>query len=78
MRIADVKMLSDGRNAHLIQQPPAWWLPKFMDRFELVVFQRMPQGFWIVVQHAPDLAAISDAGKAAGPLKRVLGSLLRS
>ncbi|MCW5576995.1 MAG: hypothetical protein KIT13_12940 [Burkholderiales bacterium] len=73
-----VKLLSDGRNAHLIQQPPAWWLPKFMDRFELVVFQRMPQGFWIVVQHAPGLAAAPDAGKTAGPLKRVLGSILRS
>ncbi len=73
-----VKLLSDGRNAHLIQQPPAWWLPKFMDRFELVVFQRMPQGFWIVVQHAPGLAAVPDAGEASGPLKRVLGSLLRS
>jgi len=45
-----VKVLSDGRNAHLIQQPAAWWLPKFMSRFELAVFQRMPQGFWIVVQ----------------------------
>lgn len=73
-----VKLLSDGRNAHLIQQPPAWWLPKFVDRFELAMFQRMPQGFWIVVQHAPGLTAVPDAGKAAGPLKRVLGSLLRS
>ena len=44
-----VKVLSDGRNAHLIQQPPAWWLPQFMSRFELVQFNRMPQGFWIVV-----------------------------
>lgn len=44
-----VKVLADGRNAHLIQQPPDWWLPKFMDRFDLVVFQKMPQGFWIVV-----------------------------
>jgi len=45
-----VKILSDGRNAHLIQQPPDWWLPKFMSRFELAMFQKMPQGFWIVVQ----------------------------
>ena len=45
-----VKVLPDGRNAHLIQQPPAWWLPRFMARFELLTFNRMPQGFWIVVE----------------------------
>jgi hypothetical protein len=45
-----VKVLTDGRNAHLIQQPPAWWLPKFLSRFDLVVFQRMPQGFWVAVE----------------------------
>ncbi|MCE9639222.1 MAG: class I SAM-dependent methyltransferase [Betaproteobacteria bacterium] len=44
-----VKFLTDGRNAHLIQQPPSWWLPKFMDRFELASFNRMPMGFWVVV-----------------------------
>ena len=45
-----VKFLTDGRNAHLIQQPPSWWLPKFMSRFELVQFSRMEQGFWIAVE----------------------------
>ena len=44
-----VKVLLDGRNAHLIQQPPRWWLPRFMDRFELLAFNKMPNGFWIVV-----------------------------
>ena len=44
------KTLPDGRNAHLIQQPPSWWLPKFLSRFDLVVFQRMPQGFWVAVE----------------------------
>ncbi len=47
---AAVKLLPDGRNAHLIQQPPSWWLPKFLERFELVTFNRMPQGFWIGVE----------------------------
>jgi hypothetical protein len=47
---AAVKFLSDGRNAHLIQKPPAWWLPKFLERFELATFNRMPMGFWIVVE----------------------------
>ena len=44
-----VKILPDGRNAHLIQQPPAWWLPKFLERFELVKYSRVAQGFWVVV-----------------------------
>ncbi len=43
------KVLPDGRNAHIIQQPPAWWLPKFFARFELMTFNRMPMGFWVVV-----------------------------
>jgi hypothetical protein len=44
------KVLADGRNAHLIQQPPQWWLPKFMERFDLHTFKKMPAGFWIVVE----------------------------
>lgn len=30
------KFLPDGRNAHLIQKPLQWWLPKLMSRFEIV------------------------------------------
>jgi hypothetical protein len=48
-----VKILPDGRNAHLIQQPASWWLPKFMDRFELELFNRTPNGFWVVVKKRP-------------------------
>ena len=44
-----VKVLPDGRNAHIIQQPPSWWLPKFFSRFGLMTFNRMPAGFWVVV-----------------------------
>ena len=47
---AAVKVLGDGRNAHLIQKPASWWLPKFMERFELHTFKKMPAGFWIVVE----------------------------
>ncbi len=47
---AAVKVLPDGRNAHLIQEPPSWWLPRFLERFELATFNRMPMGFWIVVE----------------------------
>ena len=43
------KTLSDGRNAHLIQAPCEWWLPKFMERFELHLFQRTTDGFFVLV-----------------------------
>lgn len=46
------KMLADGRNAHLIQEPARWWLPQLMERFELVRFSRMPHGFWTIVRKA--------------------------
>jgi hypothetical protein len=43
------KVLPDGRNAHLIQEPPEWWLPKLLERFDLYTFQRMPGGFAVSV-----------------------------
>lgn len=45
-----VKTLSDGRNAHLIQKPASWWLPKFMQRWDLHSFQANPQGFTVLVR----------------------------
>ena len=47
---AAMKVLPDGRNAHLIQQPAAWWLPKFLSRFELNRFERVENGFWAIVE----------------------------
>ena len=44
-----VKVLDDGRNAPLIQNPYDWWLPKLIERFELFVFQRSSGGFFVVV-----------------------------
>lgn len=45
------KTLGDGRNAHLIQQPAAWWLPKFLERFELNTFKRLAAaGFYVLVE----------------------------
>ena len=44
------KALADGRNAHLIQQPPSWWMPKLLERFELAFFNRNPQGFTVIVE----------------------------
>jgi hypothetical protein len=44
-----IKVLPDGRNAHLTQQPARWWLPKLLDRFDLMMFQKTEQGFWVLV-----------------------------
>lgn len=44
-----VKVLSDGRNAHLIQEGPEWWLPKLLERFELMNFNRTSNGFYVIV-----------------------------
>lgn len=46
------RILADGRNAHLVQQPARWWLPQLMERFDLVSFSVMPHGFWTIVQKA--------------------------
>ena len=48
------KVLLDGRNAHLTQKPASWWLPKFLDRFELATFNRTKQqGFYVIVERKP-------------------------
>lgn len=39
------KTLADGRNAHLIQEGPAWWLPKIMARFNLKQFHAQKNCF---------------------------------
>ena len=42
------KVLSDGRNAHLIQQPMEWWIPQIWDRFHITRFQQTgPQEFYV-------------------------------
>jgi hypothetical protein len=43
------KLLPDGRNAHLIQEPMAWWLPRLFEHFELWQLLRSQNGFWVVV-----------------------------
>lgn len=44
-----IKTLSDGRNAHLIQEPPNWWLPKIMARYELLTFVRRKDSFVVAL-----------------------------
>ena len=43
------KTLEDGRNAHLIVEPMKWWLPKFLDAFEIRTLQVARGGFAMVV-----------------------------
>lgn len=42
------KSLSDGRNAHLIQEGPAWWLQRFATRFEMLHVQMVRKGFFVI------------------------------
>jgi hypothetical protein len=47
------KILADGRNAHLIQMPGSWWLPRLSEHFEVAHLQRhqmMGPGIWVVVE----------------------------
>jgi len=54
------KVLPDGRNAHLIQQPIEWWLPKFWERFDLQSFQRMDEwNFFCVCYSKPRIEVAS-------------------
>lgn len=48
-----VKLLPDGRNAHLIQEPSSWWLKRITDFFEVRHLQTLPNatGFWLIVEH---------------------------
>jgi hypothetical protein len=44
------KTLADGRNAHLIQEGPEWWLPKIMARFDLKQFMSQKHAFFVLVK----------------------------
>jgi hypothetical protein len=45
-----LKVLRDGRNAHLIQQPTSWWLPKLCQYFEILQLGRDQHGFWVITE----------------------------
>jgi hypothetical protein len=44
------KVLADGRNAHLIQKPTSWWLPKLSEHFEIAQLGCDPHGFWVIAE----------------------------
>jgi len=48
-----VKVLSDGRNAHLTQQPVEWWAERLRERFEVISASPLPEGAFFVVARKP-------------------------
>lgn len=58
-----LKTLPDGRNAHILQRPPEWWLPKFMERFDLQTFQRTNENSFHVIVYAKPRAIESVQGE---------------
>lgn len=44
------KVLQDGRNAHLIQQPIHWWLDKLTPFFDVVQLTPVRKGFWVLLK----------------------------
>ena len=42
------KILSDGRNAHIIQKPARWWLPKLCERFDIEHFKASSNNFIVL------------------------------
>lgn len=44
------KVLSDGRNAHLIQEDFRWWLPKLWGRFDIHMMSHTTSGFYVLVR----------------------------
>jgi hypothetical protein len=60
------KLLSDGRNAHLIQKPSSWWLPRIAAHFEVLRLDThalMGPGLWLVVRPR-ESGSPADAGEA--------------
>jgi hypothetical protein len=58
------KTLADGRNAHLIQEPPEWWLPRFMCRFDLHAFQVTGENqFYVICYAKPKFIEGADGDK---------------
>lgn len=54
------KTLPDGRNAHIIQKPMDWWLPKIMERFDIQTVQmRNANAFYIIGHPKARIEAVS-------------------
>lgn len=54
------KKLPDGRNAHLIQEPIEWWLPKITQRFDIQTVQlRHANAFYVIANPKVRLESVS-------------------
>ena len=42
------KILNNGLNAHLIQQPARWWVPKLCERFDIQFLKLTKSGFIVL------------------------------
>lgn len=54
------KTLSDGRNAHLIQKPMEWWLPKFHERWDVQTVQKTDYKGFLVIANAKGLELVDE------------------
>lgn len=58
------KSLPDGRNAHLIQKPMVWWLPKILKRWNVHILKNdKNKSFWIVVYRKPTQQEIHNSSQ---------------
>jgi hypothetical protein len=48
---AALKVLPDGRNAHLIQEPWSWWESKLSNRFGIIKHIAIDNGIVVLVKH---------------------------
>lgn len=67
-----VKTLSDGRNAHLIQEPMEWWLPKLWQRFDIQSVQVTGEHAFYVIAHAKPRLIENGKGEKFTSGKRLL------
>ena len=65
------KVLSDGRNAHLTQEGPDWWMPRLSSRFEVLTLQPIPSGFAVAVRSRQSDTQLPRPGPLVLPRKDV-------
>ena len=44
------KALPDGRNAHVLQRPPKWWLPNLWERWDLLAYRDLGPEFMVILK----------------------------
>ena len=81
------KVLSDGRNAHLIQESTSWWLGQFEPYFDVLHVQQVRKGFFVIacprgayrsLASELDLPRISrEASRLGGRRRKPLSALIR-